>query len=249
MNRAILMALLIAPLLFAGSSFMEMQNAYAVPITIDDPSFESQTLVDGAFTSGGPDTFWVFDPSTGYFNPTASHLTPEAFDVENTAYSNGGEICQELGAITTNTLYALSVYVADRKDTAFPGYDIELRDASDESVLASIDETTGNPPADDAWAENTLELTILNGNASIGNNLKICLSSDGTQTNFDLVSLDATSINLPIGGTVGSMGTVSLLVAGAQVNMGWWIIAVVGTFVGVGIAYKVKTNKTNKETL
>jgi len=54
---------------------------------------------------------------------------------------------------------------------------------------------------------------------------------------------------IPIGGTVGSMGTVSLLVAGAQANMGWWIIALVGVVAGVGIAYKAKSNKTDKETL
>ena len=53
----------------------------------------------------------------------------------------------------------------------------------------------------------------------------------------------------PIGGTVGSMDTVSLLVAGAQANTGWWIIALVGAVAVVGIAYKVKTNKTQKETL
>jgi len=55
--------------------------------------------------------------------------------------------------------------------------------------------------------------------------------------------------SMPIGGTVGSMDTVSLLVAGAQGNMGLWIIALVGVVAVVGIAYKAKTNKTNKETL
>jgi len=53
----------------------------------------------------------------------------------------------------------------------------------------------------------------------------------------------------PIGGTVGSIDTVSLLVAGAQGNMGWWVIALVGAVAVVGIAYKAKTNKTGKETL
>ncbi len=55
--------------------------------------------------------------------------------------------------------------------------------------------------------------------------------------------------SLPIGGTVGSMDTVSLLVAGAQGNMGWWVIALVGAVAVVGIAYKAKSNKTDKETL
>jgi len=59
----------------------------------------------------------------------------------------------------------------------------------------------------------------------------------------------STKCTQPIGGTVGSMDTVSLLVAGAQGNMGWWIIALVGAVAVVGIAYKAKTNKTEKETL
>ena len=53
----------------------------------------------------------------------------------------------------------------------------------------------------------------------------------------------------PIGGTVGSIGTVSLLVAGAQTNMGLWSLALVGVAVAVGsgIVYKVKSNKTKEE--
>ncbi len=51
----------------------------------------------------------------------------------------------------------------------------------------------------------------------------------------------------PIGGTVGSMDTVSLLVAGAQANMGLWSLALVG-MVGVVavIAYKAKSKKTEQ---
>ncbi len=52
-----------------------------------------------------------------------------------------------------------------------------------------------------------------------------------------------------IGGTVGSMSTTSLLVAGAQANMGLWSLALVGVAVAVGsgIVYKVKSNKTKEE--
>jgi len=59
----------------------------------------------------------------------------------------------------------------------------------------------------------------------------------------------STICSQPIGGTVGSMGTVSLLVAGAQANMGLWSLALVGVAVAVGsgIVYKVKSNKTKEE--
>jgi len=54
----------------------------------------------------------------------------------------------------------------------------------------------------------------------------------------------------PIGGTVGSLDTTSLLIAGAQANMGWWSIAMIGAVaIGAGIVFKAKSNKTNKETL
>ena len=50
-----------------------------------------------------------------------------------------------------------------------------------------------------------------------------------------------------IGGTVGSLGTTSLLIAGAQANMGWWSIAMIGAVaIGAGIVFKVKSNKTEE---
>ena len=47
----------------------------------------------------------------------------------------------------------------------------------------------------------------------------------------------------PIGGTVGSMSTTTLLVAGAQSEMGLWSIALVGAVAVGAIAYKVRANK------
>ena len=51
----------------------------------------------------------------------------------------------------------------------------------------------------------------------------------------------------PIGGTVGSMSTTSLLVAGAQANMGLWSLALVGMVAaGAAIIYKTKSKKTEQ---
>jgi len=59
----------------------------------------------------------------------------------------------------------------------------------------------------------------------------------------------STKCTQPIGGTVGSMSTTSLLVAGAQANMGLWSLALVGMVAaGAAITYKIKSKKTNKET-
>ena len=50
-----------------------------------------------------------------------------------------------------------------------------------------------------------------------------------------------------IGGTVGSMSTTSLLVAGAQANMGLWSLALVGMVgAGAAITYKLKSKKTEQ---
>ena len=54
-------------------------------------------------------------------------------------------------------------------------------------------------------------------------------------------------INDPIGGTVGSMSTTSLLVAGAQDNMGLWSLALVGIVgAAAAITYKVKSKKSEQ---
>jgi len=50
-----------------------------------------------------------------------------------------------------------------------------------------------------------------------------------------------------IGGTVGSMDTATLLVAGAQANMGLWSLALVGVVAaGAAITYKLKSKKTKQ---
>ncbi len=61
---------------------------------------------------------------------------------------------------------------------------------------------------------------------------------------------EITLIGVPqirVGGTVGSMDTATLLVAGAQANMGLWSLALVGAVaVGAVIIYKKKSSKTEQ---
>ena len=60
---------------------------------------------------------------------------------------------------------------------------------------------------------------------------------------IDLIAVPQTRV----GGTVGSMSTTSLLVAGAQANMGLWSLALVGVVAtGAAIIYKKKSNKTEQ---
>jgi len=64
---------------------------------------------------------------------------------------------------------------------------------------------------------------------------------------FQTVTINFVPPSIPIGGTVGSMDTASLLVAGAQANMGWWSLALVGMVAaGAAITYKLKSKKTEQ---
>jgi len=68
--------------------------------------------------------------------------------------------------------------------------------------------------------------------------------SSTIQGTFEDIS---TICDQPIGGTVGSIDTVSLLVAGAQANMGLWSLALVGIVgAGAAITYKLKSKKTEQ---
>ena len=67
--------------------------------------------------------------------------------------------------------------------------------------------------------------------------------SGGGDYIIDLIGVPQTRI----GGTFGSMDTATLLVAGAQANMGLWSLALVGAVAaGAAITYKLKSNKTKQ---
>ncbi len=61
---------------------------------------------------------------------------------------------------------------------------------------------------------------------------------------------DLDKVDIPqriVGGTVGSMSTTSLLVAGVEANMGLWSLALVGAVaIGAAVTYKVKSKKTKQ---
>jgi len=108
---------------------------------------------------------------------------------------------------------------------------------------------------------NLFTVGVLGGNSNITNHGIFTASPrffvDGTFFNSGTVSgvvVDegasveiSTICTQPIGGTVGSMSTTSLLVAGAQANMGWWSLALVGMVAaGAAITYKLKSKKTEQ---
>ncbi len=96
----------------------------------------------------------------------------------------------------------------------------------------------------------TFDETIINGGDTSKEHCELEIVVFGQQEEFVVVFQELwinVPESIPIGGTVGSMDTVSLLVAGAQGNMGWWSLALVGIVgAGAAITYKLKSKKTEK---
>ena len=184
--------------IFVAIIFVSSTNqAFASPVTITDPSFDVTSLADGQYTplNGSPAAGWTYNGGTGVFNPTIVHVTDEAQDEPNVAYSNGGSICQILTSnIVGNTRYALSSYVGERSDgNPIVDYKIQLKEGTGHTELASVDDTTGNLPTSGHWVLNNVIYTSPVSGSPIGEPLEVCLSSTAIQTLFDKVSLDATT--------------------------------------------------------
>jgi hypothetical protein len=99
--------------------------------------------------------------------------------------------------------YALKVLVGYRKDASFPGYTIELLAGG--NLL--ISNNSPNPPKD-GFEERTVIYATNLGDPFLGQSLGIKLISNGTQTDFDLVTLDFTPSNVtPIPSNLCLLGT------------------------------------------
>ena len=163
-------------------------------ITIANPSFESQVLADGSFTSGLV-TGWTSPSNTGVFNPTASHFSGgNVPDGQNSAFSAGGTLAQSLSAtLTANTQYTLTAMVGRRLDTAFPGYRVQLYAGS--TLLAEDDSLL--LPALGQFQQTTVTYLATASDPLLGQQLQIRFLSKGQQTNFDDFRLDATTVGNP----------------------------------------------------
>jgi len=249
------------------------QTAFAASLVIVNPSFEDPALVDGDFTTNpgigipGWDDFisggtGVFDPSADpTVNPPDADYTSDAIipDGDNVAYSNGGFFCQDLSdTLQLNTIYTLNVDVGQRNDAALAGYEIHFRafdpppHGLDQETLAGVDSTGVNFPAPplpgpDSFVTNTVTYETGDSHPRAGQLLRICVIVDGTQTNFDMVSLDASPVedsigqgengggpNTAIGGELIPIETSMVLVAGSQ-NTAAWMIPVLVSAIGIGI--------------
>ncbi|TYT69665.1 PEP-CTERM sorting domain-containing protein [Microcystis aeruginosa] len=168
-------------------------NSFETPVvTAPSGSISSTGLVGGWTFAGGAQGF--FNPSLGEtFSPGFGYgPSPGLPDGDQVAYSNGGTISQTLTAtLQTNTKYTLGVYVGRRENVAFAGYNIEL--LAGNTVLVSNNSAT---PAPGSFEYVTFDYTS-GISVTPGQALQIRLTSNGVQTNFDNITLDAASIPEP----------------------------------------------------
>lgn len=182
----------------------------AASIFIANHSFESPPITDpSGFTtiSSGTSNNWTFAGGSvqGFLNPGIAETatpgdhfygtSPTLPNGNQVAWSNGGTISQTLSAtLQANTKYTLGAFVGRRFGESFPGYNIQLLAGT--TVLASSGSSV--TPTAGTFAPVTVSYTSGSSGSLIGQALKISLtSSSGSQTNFDLITLDASPIPEP----------------------------------------------------
>lgn len=181
----------------------------AASIFIANHSFETPIITDlsgvldtGISTTGN----WTFagGMNQGFINPGLGENNVPGFwygpsptlpNGNQVAWSNGGTISQTLSAtLQANTKYTLGAFVGRRFGENFPGYNIQLLAGT--TVLASSGSSV--TPTAGTFAPVTVSYTSGSSGSLIGQALKISLtSSSGSQTNFDLITLDASPIPEP----------------------------------------------------
>ncbi len=162
----------------------------AVPVSIDNPSFEADLLCDGCLSHTITD--WGTSPGggDGVLNPTTSQYPAGVIpDGDNIAYVNlpGNSVRQILlEVLEADRTYTLEVEVGHRLDESFAGYQVQLRAGGD--VLAEDDSTLSPAPGEFLTATIIYESTL--EDPQLDQPLEIWLLSPGVQANYDNVRLD-----------------------------------------------------------
>lgn len=170
--------------------------AWADGIAIQNASFEvhnpftNPCLGTGCAYNFGPIPGWT---GGGSFQPSSVYLNLPLPDGNVVAYSNGGSISQTLGvSLLPNSTYTLSVFVGDRLDNENTSYSLSLLAGS--TTLCTFG-GLNSAITPGTFADETC--TYHSGASVPTGDLSIVLTSAGTQTDFDNVSLDVASVVVP----------------------------------------------------
>jgi len=187
---------LLVILLVAGAFSLIIQGpASATLITINNYSFESPTLADGAATLGSIPDWTIVTGNAGVWNPTAANYPGGVPDGNNVAYLSqpSTTISQTTAATVTGSYqYFLQVYVGSDTGTP-PTYTIQLVAAGSPDVVlaqASGQPTTGS------FTPVTLTYTATDP-SQYGKPIKINLESSTWRLHFDDVTLNGIAVPLP----------------------------------------------------
>jgi hypothetical protein len=176
-------------------------------LTVINPSFENPVLGDGSWNTTAP-TGWNLSGAGGVVNFRDAFYylrydVPEP-DGNQLAWIRNGNMTQTLADnLAANTEYALTVYIGNRKDNLYiDHYEIQLLAGG---VMIASSGVNPVMPDRGTYAPYTLTYTAGPGDAQLGQSLGIKLlawssSTVDLQTNFDKVSLSATSTVVPIPG-------------------------------------------------
>lgn len=197
-------------------------TAVATPILITNPSFETPdcdiagNCNNPSFSTGSFDGWTVSSGSGGVFDPGLFAATSAAGyaapDGDQVGWSNSGTLSQVLTeTLRANTTYMLTIDVGRRPDTAFPGYEVSLFAGG---VLLALFDESDFAPASNSFVTGSLTFTALASDPNLGQALEIRLHSQGVQTNWDDVRLDAVTDAVPEPGVVGLMALGLLSFAG-----------------------------------
>jgi hypothetical protein len=165
--------------------------AAADNIPVQNASFESYIgPVTGCgslcFYNSGPIPGWTISGTGGSFHPNSTYFNLPLPDGSVVAYSNGGTISQTLTGTSelANTFYTLSVWVGDRKGIPNTPFSIAV-DLGATSLCSQSGFT--NDLGSGAFMDITCSFST-NSFVTPGD-LSIVLTSGGTQTAFDNVTL------------------------------------------------------------